>query len=82
MAKCKACGAQIMWIQMASGKMMPVDVQKIPYRTDVPGRGSVTLVTPEGRVVSGNMDLDSDKYGYVSHFSTCPGADEMRRIRQ
>lgn len=27
-SKCKSCGADIYWIQMVSGKMMPVDAKE------------------------------------------------------
>lgn len=78
MSKCKACGAEIKWILMRTGKKMPVDSQKVPYKAD-PG-GALTLVTEDGRVVpKAVLDLDSDKYGYTSHFATCPAADTFRR---
>lgn len=77
MSKCKSCGAEIKWILTQSGKKMPVDAKPVPYRAD-PG-GSLSLVTMNGRVERGVLDLDSDKHGYVSHFATCPAADSFRR---
>lgn len=80
MGKCKSCGADIIWIKLKSGKVMPCDPQKIPFRVMVPGtKGSLTLVCPDGRVASGDYDPTSDMYGYQSHFATCPAAREFRR---
>ena len=80
MARCKACGALIIWIKLPSGKSMPCDEKKIPYKTLVPGtKGSLTLVCPDGRVASGEFDPGSDKYAYTSHFATCPAAKQFRR---
>lgn len=75
---CRGCGAKIKWIKMKSGKMMPVDPEPIPYKTELPSPKKQTLVTEDGRVVSGFLDLESDKIGYVSHFATCPSAGRFR----
>lgn len=80
MAKCKSCGAEIIWITMKSGKKMPCDAKPITYRTLVPGtKGGLTLVTPDGRVASGVFDPGSDQVGYTSHFATCPNAAQHRK---
>lgn len=75
---CRGCGAKIRWIRMKSGKMMPVDPEPIPYKTELPSPKKQTLVTEDGRVVSGFLDLESEKVGYVSHFATCPSAGRFR----
>lgn len=78
MSKCKACGAEIKWVLLATGKKMPVDTKKVPYRYDP--EGTLTLLTMDGRVISkAVLDLDSDDFGYVSHFATCPAADTFRK---
>lgn len=79
MAKCKACGADIIWIKTASGKNMPVNAQKIPYKRDFTN-GKLNLVCPDGRVVKADLDLESDEYGHESHFATCPAATMFRKI--
>lgn len=78
MSKCKSCGAEIIWIKTASGKMMPCNPQKISYKNTFP-RGNMTLITPEGKFVTGTIDLSSDTYGYESHFATCPAASKFRK---
>lgn len=80
MSKCKSCGAEIRWILMRTGKKMPVNPQKIPYKTVPIGKaGALTIITPDGKVAGAVLDLDSDDYGYESHFATCPNAGSFRR---
>lgn len=78
MSKCKRRGAEIIWIKTASGKLMPCNPQKISYKNTFP-RGNMTLITPEGKIVTGTIDLSSDTYGYESHFATCPAASKFRK---
>lgn len=78
MAKCKACGADIVWIPTKGGKTMPCDSQKIPYRVNLTS-GKYNLVLPDGRVTRADLDLESNQFGYVSHFATCPAAGQFRR---
>lgn len=77
MARCKTCGKQIQWLRLGSGKWNPVDPGRIPYEPDEDGK--LTLITMDGDVVRGNLDIMSHKYGYQSHFATCPDADQHRR---
>lgn len=77
MAKCKACGARIVWINTSAGKMMPCDAKPIPYVEDP--AGSLMIVTKDGRVVRAKADAISDEFGYISHFATCPAANDFRR---
>lgn len=79
MAKCKSCGADIVWIQTLGGKPMPCDAKPIPFVED--STGSLNLVTSEGRVIRAKADATSEQFGYVSHFATCPNADVHRRSR-
>ena len=78
MSVCKAYGAEIVWIKLKSGKSMPCDAQKIPYKMDW-HHGKLNLITPEGKLVKGSLDITSDKYGYQSHFATCPMASKFRK---
>ena len=67
---------------MTSGKAMPCDAKPISYQTTLPLPDNdeiLTLVTPDGRVVRGMFDPDSEKIGYTSHFATCPNANQHRR---
>ena len=77
MSKCKSCGADIIWIPTVSGKSMPCDAKPIPYKEDA--NGTMMLVTSDGRVVKAKLDATSEVFGYVSHFATCPNANEHRK---
>lgn len=84
MSRCKACGAEIVWIRLTSGKMHPCDAEEVFYKV---GAGPDRIVTKEGRVVpgticTGSTDITDNKTifrGYSSHFATCPFADDLRK---
>lgn len=80
MNRCRGCGAQIVWIKTAGGKVMPCDPELISYKQATLGR--LKIVTPHGEVLSGDREEDPDQatgLGYISHFATCPAADNFRR---
>lgn len=52
---CKACGAEIVFLRTAAGKLMPVDAE---------------TVSPE------DTEYEPES-GHVSHFKTCPKANEF-----
>lgn len=81
MAKCKSCGADIIWIVTPNGKKMPCDNQRIYYKQNV-HTGGMTLVLPNGKLDRGDLDLESDKFGYISHFATCPSANLYRKSKE
>lgn len=60
MPRCKSCNAEIDFIKLKNGKLMPIN-----------GSKRLTIVTQDGDVVS----------GWESHFSSCPGAAEHRRVK-
>ena len=43
--------------------------------------GPETFVMLDGRVVRGVRRKNGSAAGFVSHFATCPAADEMRKGR-
>ncbi len=80
MAKCKGCGAEIIWIGTLGGKAIPCDPERVVYWQKAKAKGKV--VTPNGEVLSCEFSGEMDKatgIGYVSHWSTCPCADRFRR---
>ena len=82
MARCKGCGAEILWIQSAKtvGKMIPCDPEPVPYRRS--GTGTRRIVTPGGSVLACEYledAQDADSYGYIPHWSTCPRWREFHR---
>ena len=92
---CRACGAEISFIKTVKGKTMPVDPEAVSF-TPIESRartadagvsrtahemGPETFVTLDGRVVRGVRRKNGSAAGFVSHFATCPAADEMRKGR-
>lgn len=71
---CKSCGAPIRWAQTVNGKAIPLD------RHPVTG-GNIVLSRKTGKELAYVMP-DGDETAelrYVSHFATCPNAEEHRR---
>lgn len=76
--KCRACGAEIAFIKTVKGKTMPVDAEGVCF---TPSIGPETFVTIDGRVVRGARRKNGSEVGFVSHFATCPAANEFRKGR-
>lgn len=82
MAKCKSCGAPIVWIDTLAGKKMPCDAEQVIYWERKGAAGKI--VTPNGEVLSADLTGEPDKatgVGYVPHWATCPAADAHRRAK-
>lgn len=62
MPTCKSCKAEIKWVEMATGKKMPLDAKPIKAIQVKEGIGQVIDV-------------------YIPHWSTCPGADQFRKVK-
>jgi hypothetical protein len=94
MARCKTCGAEIIFIKTPSGRYMPCNPAKCEYvRNDATGKA--TIITLTGETVRADCppqipqikpnDTISDitithiEAGYVPHWATCPTASEHRR---
>lgn len=78
--KCRGCGAPIVWVKTLGGKCMPCDANPVVYRERAGASGKI--VTPNGEVLSCDLDVDPEEatgIGYISHFSTCPQAKRFRR---
>jgi hypothetical protein len=79
---CRSCRAPIVWATTEQGKAMPIDQGPVD-------NGNVYFIeqgpTPKVRVLSDPQptleeDADSaDGLRYLSHFATCPQADQWRR---
>lgn len=81
MSKCSSCGAEITWGKTASEKSIPLDPESLNVHPDP--QGDVVIITDDGRYIRGKSVGDANEDGYevgrVSHFSTCPNADQHRR---
>lgn len=82
MAKCRGCGAEIIWIKTPAGKSMPCDSEPVPYWQKAGASGKV--VTPNGEVIScefsGELSRATGR-GYIPHWSTCPAAGSFKKNR-
>jgi len=80
MAKCRSCGAEIMWLRTENGKSMPCNEGLHYYN---PNEGRTTYITTPGKVKTGRK-LGYDEHsagaelGYTPHWSTCSNADKYR----
>lgn len=63
---CRSCGASILWVETSTGKRMPLDFD--PERRFVIEAGAEQM---RARL----------RNTYVSHFATCPNADQHRKPR-
>lgn len=75
---CKSCGAAVVWVRTASGKLMPIDGE--PHVD-----GNLELV---GAGLTGVVYLSANQRAmpptgprYLSHFVTCPNAANHRKPR-
>ena len=81
--RCKACDAQILFIKTVKGKTMPVDAESRYFVPDTNGKALYVLA--DGSVMRGAEPREEDKdkhIGFISHFATCPAADQFRRPRK
>lgn len=65
MANCRSCNAEINWTKTKNGKNMPID-----YNPELQQLFDMP----------GDVEFEP-KLGMVSHFDTCPNANQHRRQR-
>ena len=81
-AKCNKCGASIAFLVTGSGRKMPVNTEEIPFVPD--DLANYIAAGPDGIFIRGRPCSESYEderwiYARISHFATCPSADEFRR---
>lgn len=88
-AKCRSCGADILWAKTRAGKNMPVDA--VPDNRPLEQKGGGFVLTL--RTVNAGKELHVEKYfpakhdvegqparnRYTAHWATCPNAEQHRR---
>lgn len=75
--ECRGCGQQIAFIQTKAGKWLPIDPEAVHANDCNEGD---KLVGDDGVLFTVTAESDeSDDYGYVPHWVTCPKADEFRK---
>jgi len=83
---CRSCGAPVWWVLSTTGKRLPLDAEPSPAGTVMVHGGGEEEAAPVGEVLTGDrltraraMVERGDLALYVSHFATCPHADDWRR---
>lgn len=77
MAKCRACGAPLLWALTVSGKKIPLDPE--PYEGTDPRGLFVLRPGPRGEDVA-HVDMGTfpGEPRYRSHWATCTDPDRFR----
>lgn len=74
---CRGCGAIIDFVELKSGAKMPVDPEYVEYND---AETDTKLVTDQGNIYVVRPDKNYPSVrGRISHFSTCPKADDFRK---
>lgn len=74
---CRECGEQILFIRTQSGAKMPVNKDQVGYNLG----GKERIVTPNGEILAVTItDNPESGLGYVPHWSTCSGANRVRKV--
>lgn len=79
-ARCRSCGAPIIWRKTANGKSMPCDAY--PVRIIVNPRSKSKFLDKFGKVVAADITDavgDHTELAYVPHWATCDKPDQFRR---
>lgn len=72
---CRRCGRPIKWIRMQNKRLMPVDINLVPYWENKNGKG--VIITASGRTMRCDLQGPPNRetgFGYMTHFATCPAA--------
>ena len=82
--KCRSCGALVIWAAMPSGKRAPFDADKVSREGT---RGGWVLRANYGGDVYADRPLiksqtTAEEYVHLSHFATCPDANDWRRSQR
>lgn len=90
-SRCRSCGADIDWVRTRSGKAMPCDPTPIAIIPVSPGLKLRAHTVIAGIDDAGNMvrGIEASEgtpptvivHVRVSHFSSCPEAEQHRRER-
>lgn len=67
MAKCKGCGAEIIWIKTEAGKHAPIDAGKRLFYLNNEDADNLQWLA---------------FWGHEPHFATCPKADQFRKTKK
>lgn len=75
---CSKCGAMIHILRTVNDRRSPVDAVPVLVKLVDVVEGTNLLYNAAGR----NMRLDVGEVGFISHFATCPHADDFRKKKR
>ena len=70
-SRCRSCKAEIIWVETIGGSKVPLDAKAEKRYVD-------EVLGPAGQTGGKVVLVDT----YLSHFVTCPQADEWRKKRK
>lgn len=78
-ARCKACGAPLIWIETPKGKWIPCDEGMVEYQEDRNGKD--VLVDQNGEVIRCRIRFEGKPSGTARtpHWATCTSPDKFRK---
>jgi len=83
MERCRNCGAEIIWIKIIHGRMMPCDPTEVPVYPNRSGK-LIGGLNKRGELVYGVPATGEEKEDElmipirISHFASCPQRDNWR----
>jgi len=72
-SQCRSCGAPIFWAETEHGNRMPLDAEAVRPES------KNTFVLRQGVAVAVPPLVYFNEPHYISHFATCPHADQHRK---
>ena len=78
MSRCKSCAAEIRWERTITGSRIPLDSEPNPEGNIVLADGMAVVVDNQGSLLDDGDSYQGDRF--VTHFVTCPNANEHRRV--
>ncbi len=81
LATCSSCGASIVWAVTEKGKPIPIDAEPVA-EGNVYLRGADDPRNPPVASMAFTKQPASAAGPYVTHFVTCPNADEHRVVKR
>lgn len=77
-SRCRSCGAPIVWATTPAGKLIPLDPQPVDDGNLAVHRDEDGIHLYARVLKKGEEPAEHERRG-VSHFTTCPQADQHRR---
>ncbi len=76
-ARCRSCGAQIIWATTAAGHVIPLDAEPVE-------NGNISLADGKAIVVDKGSLFETVVGGpyYQSHFASCKDAEKWRKRKE